>query len=257
MIYKINRTIVFAILIAGIATSFHFITLSKKEIKRVPGSGFAVLELFTSEGCSSCPPTDALLAKLSAEYAGKVFVLGFHVDYWNRLGWKDQFSSEAYSNRQGQYGKQFRLNSIYTPQVVVNGKTEMVGSNESKLRSSIVNELKNTSASTGIIIKAKGTTNNAINVSYQLNKTSNAILNIALVQQHAQSNVKRGENEGKILTHVNVVRDFKTISIAKTATGNTSFTLPQGLSAKDCKVISFLQHADNLEVTAATETIIE
>src|SRR5947209_3544323 len=90
------------------------------------GPGFAVVELFTSEGCSSCPAADETLAKVAREYPENVYVLGFHVDYWDRLGWKDVYSSADYTNRQREYAQQFNLNSIYTPEVVVNGRVEFV-----------------------------------------------------------------------------------------------------------------------------------
>src|SRR5438132_289864 len=99
-------------------------------------TGIAVVELFTSEGCSSCPPADAIAAKITSEFKN-VYVLGFHVDYWNSLGWKDEFSNAAWTNRQQQYASHFELSSIYTPQMVVNGKTELVGSNEQLLRKTI------------------------------------------------------------------------------------------------------------------------
>src|SRR6266487_818356 len=136
--------------------------------------GFAVVELFTSEGCSSCPPADAVIAKLSEEYKCNVYVLGFHVDYWNHLGWKDIFSNAAYTQRQYRYGQIFHLNSVYTPQVVVNGKTEFVGSNENKLRNTITQELKN-SPTTNIELTAKSN-NNKINISYRVDKPSNTVL---------------------------------------------------------------------------------
>src|SRR5580765_6254972 len=79
------------------------------------GNGFAVVELFTSEGCSSCPPADEAVAKILKEYKGNVYVLGYHVDYWNNYGWKDVFSSADYSSRQKNYAKTFQLHSIYTP----------------------------------------------------------------------------------------------------------------------------------------------
>src|ERR1700733_12538487 len=81
--------------------------------------GFAVVELFTSEGCSSCPPADEVLAKIATEYKDYVYVLGFHVDYWDRLGWKDVYSSADYTRRQQEYARAFKLSSIYTPEAVV------------------------------------------------------------------------------------------------------------------------------------------
>src|SRR5258708_1319851 len=96
--------------------------------------GFAVVELFTSEGCSSCPPADAIAAKLAKDYAGQVYVLGFHVDYWDHLGWKYAYSNPEWSNRQKAYATILKLESIYTPQVVVNGKKELVRSDGNNQR---------------------------------------------------------------------------------------------------------------------------
>ncbi len=245
----------FTFIIIFVAVLYSFIACAYRNKNDDSNKGFAVIELFTSEGCSSCPPADAVAAKLSEEYKDNVYILGFHVDYWDRLGWKDMFSNAAYSKRQYRYGQIFHLNSVYTPQVVVNGKTEFVGSNESRLRNTIIQELKNPPV-TNIEIAAKSN-NKTINVSYKVDKAPNTVLNIALVQLHAQSSVKRGENEGTVLHHVNVVRDFKTINTDKNAEGNIDIVLPEGLSAKDCKVIGYLQKNDNWQVIAAMETTIQ
>jgi len=118
-------------------------------------TGFAVVELFTSEGCSSCPPADEILAKIAREYPDNVYVLGFHVDYWDRLGWRDIYSSADYTHRQQKYAQLFNLNSIYTPQAIVNGKHEFVGSNESSLRSAIEEGLAATPPGGQISLSAK------------------------------------------------------------------------------------------------------
>jgi hypothetical protein len=98
-------------------------------LKKKDSKGFAVLELFTSEGCSSCPPADELLNQLQQQDAQEqLYILAFHVDYWDHQGWKDRFSSYAYSQRQQQYAEWFKLRSIYTPQLVVSGQHELVGS---------------------------------------------------------------------------------------------------------------------------------
>ena len=98
-----------------------------------------VVELFTSEGCSSCPPADKLLEKLRSD---DVLVLSFHVDYWNQLGWRDPFSSPEYTIRQRQYAGLFKLDQVYTPQMIVGGETEFVGSN-SKLATAAISKAKN------------------------------------------------------------------------------------------------------------------
>jgi len=104
-------------------------------------AGFVLVELFTSEGCSSCPPADEAVGKINTRDQ-PVYILSFHVDYWDYLGWKDPYSNAVYSDRQREYGNLFRLTSIYTPQIIVNGTTEFSGGDESRLQESIGTSLK-------------------------------------------------------------------------------------------------------------------
>ena len=107
-------------------------------------NGFAVLELFTSEGCSSCPPADQLIGEIEKQYKDQpVYILAYHVDYWNNLSWKDKFSSVENSKRQQQYSQALR-SQVYTPQLVVNGKKEFVGSDRDAVESAIQTALFNT-----------------------------------------------------------------------------------------------------------------
>src|SRR5438270_3284394 len=109
--------------------------------KRVP----VIVELFTSEGCSSCPPADALLRKLEETQPvpnADIIVLGEHVDYWNYIGWTDRFSSKDFSQRQEQYARVFNLDSAYTPQMVVDGRTELNGADESSAKRAIADAAK-------------------------------------------------------------------------------------------------------------------
>jgi hypothetical protein len=216
-------------------------------------TGFAVVELFTSEGCSSCPAADDAVAAAAKDYPQNVFVLGFHVDYWNRLGWKDEFSSGAYTDRQGEYAAAFSLNSIYTPQVVVNGKTEFVGSDRNKLDRAIKNELNNDAPFT-VQLSASALNNAAVSVEYTTNAGDKNNLNIALVQLQAVTNVRKGENSGRTLNHINIVRDFKTVDLAKGKTGNISFAIPKGLTPNQVKIIAFTQNKTNYLVTGAASS---
>src|ERR1700735_4704349 len=117
-----NKAIAALAILSIIAVSLAFENLAnKREVKpralEADTKGFAVLELFTSEGCSSCPPADELMAEIQKEAKGKaVYILAYHVDYWNNQGWKDSFSSAAYSKRQVQYGDWLNQPQIYTPQ---------------------------------------------------------------------------------------------------------------------------------------------
>lgn len=120
-------------LAAAVAVAAALSAAASDPAKGAPGHGAVVVELFTSQGCSSCPPADRLLSRLQGDSraaGGAVIPLAFHVDYWNRLGWSDPFSSAAWSQRQMSYAKAFHSNRIYTPQLVVGGRSECVGSEE-------------------------------------------------------------------------------------------------------------------------------
>ena len=214
---------------------------------------FAVVELFTSEGCSSCPAADEALAAISQEYKGNVSVLEFHVDYWNRLGWKDEFSSAAYSERQRKYASALGLDGVYTPQVVINGREEFVGSDVDRLHKSVKQQLA-VAGNQSIGITVAAISQHTLEVAYEKAVGSNTMLNIALVQLHATTNVKRGENGGRQLSHINIVRDFKTVMNEK---GKVMLSIPAGLTANECKLISYLQDGQTLKILGATETIMK
>ncbi|HET9056922.1 MAG TPA: DUF1223 domain-containing protein [Chitinophagaceae bacterium] len=216
--------------------------------KPVTKNGFAVIELFTSEGCSSCPPADRVAADLQKEYPDNVFVLGFHVDYWDYIGWKDEFSSADFTKRQRLYAVQFGLQSIYTPQAVVNGREEFVGSDKSQLYKTVANELSSTSANSNITLNTGNVEKGNVWVNYTFNGKEKCLLNFALVQLNANSDVKRGENQGRQLKHINIVRDFKTV---EPTSGKINLTVPANLSAKDVKVIAFAQERNTLKILSA------
>jgi len=220
------------------------------------GKGFAVLELFTSEGCSSCPPADELLAQIQQEVKGKpVYILAYHVDYWNRLGWKDAFSSADYSKRQMQYGNWLGA-QIYTPQLIINGKAEFVGSDRSAISSAIESELAGHPAATlelhavqdGETLKVHYQTTNAIKGSHLL---------IAIVQKNAQSNVERGENAGHTLSHVQIVRQLKATLLNASGDGNVDVGLPKGFNTRNWEVIAMLQDQDNGKITGVAKARLD
>ena len=216
-------------------------------------NGFAIVELFTSEGCSSCPPADAAVANLLKENNRNVYVLGYHVDYWDNLGWKDIFSNTAYTQMQKEYAKIFKLSSVYTPQIVVNGTEQFVGSDKSKLNAAVDKDLHQ-SSTVKLTINAKAQDDNEITVHYSTNAV-NANVKIALIQIKAEDKIQRGENSGATLHHVNIVRDLQMISAS--ANGNVVLNFPDGISAKDCRVIAFTQNVNDSKITAATEVDIQ
>ena len=224
----------------------------KKAMKKVEGKGFAVIELFTSEGCSSCPPADELVAKLQQEAQGKpVYILAYHVDYWNSLGWKDVFSSADYSKRQKQYGSWLTA-QIYTPQVIVNGKAEFVGSDEPAIRNAISAQL--TTKPTATLALQTHQDGETLHIQYQsagAAKGSKLLINI--VQKTAQSNVERGENAGRSLTHVQIVRKLQTESLSTTGNGTATVVLPKGFNNKNWEILGLIQDQNNGEISAAAK----
>src|SRR5581483_3443011 len=147
------------------------------------------------------------VAKVQKESAGKpIYILAYHVDYWNRLGWKDPFSDAAYSARQNQYARWLKSSEIYTPQAIVNGFKEFVGSEESKLRNTIKTNLQKP-AGAEIALSDVKVAGNKASVQYSVKGPSiNSALLVALIEKNATTKVERGENGGRTLAHVQIVR---------------------------------------------------
>jgi hypothetical protein len=213
-------------------------------------TGFALIELFTSEGCSSCPPADGLVAKINAEMSNKpVYILAYHVDYWDRLGWKDPYSSAGYTKRQNEYAERMNLQSIYTPQIVVNGQTELVGSDESKLRQAIKGGFQKTAVP--LLLHIDKLKTGQATIGYSLPAAGNTALYIACVQKKAQMKVERGENGGRTLSHINVVRSLDRLPAG---TGRTeTVKLPPAFNSGDWELIGFVQNTATGEITAAAQ----
>ena len=218
--------------------------------------GFAVIELFTSEGCSSCPPADEIALEFAKQYKTRVYILGFHVDYWDRLGWKDGFSDPGYTKRQEQYAGLFNLSSIYTPQVIINGKNQFVGSERNKIEGAIQKEL-GTTPNSDLEITAKAKDLKSVLVSYNAKSLDGLLINIALVQSHAETFVKRGENTGRHLRHINVVRNFKTFPAGKSNTGEAILLLPPGLTKDSCSIIVYTQDSRNMHILSTAGADIQ
>jgi hypothetical protein len=211
----------------------------------------AVIELFTSEACSSCPPADKLAAGLADGLANSdsIFILTYHVDYWNRLGWKDSFSRHEYTERQSAYVSQLALETAYTPQIVVNGQYELVGGDEDMLAAAIDKSLQAKSTASFTRLTAQSD-NNGITVNYQLNaKPDNCKLNFALISIKATTEVKAGENRGHKLHHANVVRQLIQTPVAES--GKVVFkNIPAG-GVENLAVIAFVQRSDLKIIGAA------
>lgn len=186
-----------------------------------------LVELFTSEGCSSCPPADALLRQINGtQSASGQSIVGIseHVTYWNHLGWSDPFSLEIYSQRQSAYGNRFGLDSVYTPQMVVNGSEQFVGSDSASLAKALRRE-EEKQPSIALNILSASIAHGALNLNYSATGDfpSQGIDLVAVLADDADhSSVSRGENSGRNLTHVAVARSLSRIAKLTAHTESTA-----------------------------------
>ena len=201
-----------------------------------------VIELFTSEGCSSCPPADALLQKLDQSQpisGAELIVLSEHVDYWNHSGWTDPYSLHEYTERQSAYADHFGLNTVYTPQMVVDGSFEFVGSDERRAiqaareaamlkKAPVCVAFDTTDEKTAAIHVEAG----ALMSPTKAEQSANVLLGIA--DDSDESQVSRGENAGRTLRHVAVLRDLTQIGTVN-ASDPFSRDIKLNLNSKNAK----------------------
>ncbi|RUT69486.1 DUF1223 domain-containing protein [Flavobacterium cupreum] len=228
----------------------------KKAIAPKEQNGFVVLELFTSQGCSSCPPADAILEKYAIQNNPNIIPLAFHIDYWDYIGWKDPYSKAEFSERQRNYAALFKSQNIYTPQLIINGKTQLTGSNESKINT-VVNKELAIEKKNQITIKNATVSKDQLNIEYSITELSTQTnINIALVKKKEITNIKRGENSGLTQTNYNIVYDFKSNTPKSQFKNSASFHFKSGWLADDFMVIVYLQNKNTGEITGAAKTEI-
>ncbi|MCC3158429.1 DUF1223 domain-containing protein [Hymenobacter sp. 15J16-1T3B] len=217
---------------------------------RVP----VVVELFTSEGCSSCPAADEALRELGAAQAVagvEIIALGQHVDYWNRLGWRDPFSSPQFTARQRWYAEHFAEGN-YTPQAVVNGRYQLVGSQRRSLLSAITQAAQAPRA-TVTLARAAGSALR-VQVSHLPSGTTSTRVALALTEAGLSSHVGRGENAGRLLQHAPLVRTWRTLGMVG-ADGTFATTAPLDLEenwqVNNLRVVVLVQEIDSRRVVGA------
>jgi hypothetical protein len=181
-----------------------------------------LVELFTSEGCSSCPPADALLRQVNGTQtaAGQLIVgISEHVTYWNSLGWSDPFSSSLYTDRQNAYGERFHLDGVYTPQMVINGTEQIVGSDRAAFARSIQKE-EEQRPRISLRILSISVVGNTLSVSFSTSgevPAQGADLIAVLADDSDRSTVLHGENSGQTLAHVSVARSISRVARVQAA----------------------------------------
>jgi hypothetical protein len=255
---------------AGVAAFLIFSTLGGSAgmaAPRDPGSPPrpVIVELFTSEGCSSCPPADALLKELSEQQkmnGVQVVALEEHVDYWNHLGWKDPYSAAEFSQRQSEYAQVFGTDGVYTPQMVVDGQSELVGSRSLAAREAIQKAANRPKAE---IVLVGGANSSAGKPAFEVQiKTLEGIsvrgeteLWVAVTEKGLQTDVKAGENSGETLKHAAVVRSLRKIDTLRNPVGydrQIQVAIDPGWKKENLAVVAFLAEKSTRKIIGAAAT---
>ncbi len=209
-----------------------------------------VIELFTSQGCSSCPPADELVAEVQKRYGDDVITLSYHVDYWDYIGWKDPFGAKAFTQKQYNYATAFGSRSVYTPQAVINGNSHFTGSDSRKMTTAL-RENKLTNA-THIQIGEVKNTASKLWVPYHLKEYSqDDHLTFALTVKERTTKVERGENRNRTLTNHNIVLDQVLLDTQEE--GSVQLDIPEWVQATDQLTVIAYVSQDHVGITSATK----
>jgi hypothetical protein len=221
-----------------------------------------LIELFTSEGCSDCPPADLLLQKLDRlqpVMGVDLIVLSEHVDYWNDIGWKDPYSSHKYSERQTAYGDKFGLSSIYTPQMVVDGEFQFVGSDERQAIRAVESAAK-TEKTPLMLSSIHFDAANKLTLHVESGPLSastsakSANIFLAIADESDESHVSRGENSGRTLKHIAVLRDLIPVGqVNKNSSFSRDITLNRDAGdRRGLRVVGIIQESSGGRILGVT-----
>jgi hypothetical protein len=220
-----------------------------------PASPAVLVELFTSEGCSSCPPADRLLAALDRQQpvpGTTIVVLSEHVDYWDHEGWRDPFSSHQWTERQNEYGRQFGLDNVYTPQMVIDGGTQTSGGDGRAVLSAVERSAKQPHIE--IAISSLQRSGDGVHLEFTAGAAKGVTIYAVLADDTDRSSVARGENAGRTLDHVAVARslirvaDLQPTPLDKT----TILALPRDDANQHLRVVLFARENKNGHIVGVT-----
>jgi hypothetical protein len=211
-----------------------------------------VVELFTSEGCSSCPPADAVLLQLSQQKPddrAQLILMGEHVDYWNYIGWTDRFSSKQFSERQSEYAKASHA-EVYTPQMVIDGQEQFVGNDAAEVHSRIAAATKKPKPAQ-VSLAWEG--NGRLRVSVHSSQAVKAEVLLAITEDGLSTQVAKGENGGKTLHHAAVVRQLSQIGEVTNGTFEKTVDVARkgDWNAGEVKVAVLVQDAASKKILGA------
>jgi hypothetical protein len=259
--------------VAGVAALLVISTFGRSDgaaATRERGSGprVVVVELFTSEGCSSCPPADALLKKLSEQQSlpgVQIIALEEHVDYWNHLGWKDPYSSTEFSQRQNEYAQVFGTDGVYTPQIVVDGQNEFVGSRGLAARDAIEKAANQPKAEMVLVASANSSPDKpAFDVQVKslggVSVRGEMELWVALTEKGLHTDVKAGENSGETLKHAAVVRSLRKIDTLRDLADyhrQIQVAIDPGWKKENLAVVVFLAEKSSRKIIGAALTAFD
>ncbi|MHC5113955.1 MAG: DUF1223 domain-containing protein [Planctomycetota bacterium] len=252
------------IMILALAASLHLHALAATASPAPPASrpapssaaGVAVVELFTSEGCSSCPPAEKVANKITRRAradGAPVYVIAFHVDYWDRLGWPDRFASATFTERQNRYARAMSSNRVYTPQMIVNGTKGFVGS-DGKRASQEIAKARTKAAPAKVTVTRPRRRGDEVSVRVGVDTKRDGehlVVNVAVVEDGLATDVTRGENAGRRLEHDAVARAFVTIPLAELPDGDVTVPIPHNLVTARAAVIAYVQDTRTMAITGA------
>jgi hypothetical protein len=246
-----------------------FVTLGPPQEITVLAAGTSepapvVVELFTSEGCSSCPPADALLARYEQEQPftnTQVIALEEHVDYWNEQGWVDPFSSREYTERQADYATVLKKGNPYTPQMVIDGRTELVGNRERLAREAIAQAAGAPKSEVTVAVEG-GASGRDQHLQVTVNKLAGGSERdapevwLAVTESGLHSDVKRGENAGRELSHASVVRVLRKVGTADRKkeiafSRSVTFGIDSGWKRQNLRAVIFVQERGSRRILGA------
>jgi hypothetical protein len=224
---------------------------AEERMERTP----VVVELFSSEGCSSCPPADSLLRSLDAQPIPGVEVLALemHVDYWNGLGWADPFSQSAFTRRQARYAEVFENRGSYTPQMVVDGRAEFLGSNRERALDEISRAATESRRDRAQVQLSRS--NNKLSVSASVPHVDGAEVLLAFTESGLSSQVTRGENAGQQLSHGPVVRQLRKLGTLQHGNLSTEVALTSN-DQQHTRAVVFVQDPKSMKILGAAQLVL-
>jgi hypothetical protein len=240
------------LLVTAVTVPLFLATQNKPQASAASARNAVVVELFTSEGCSDCPPADDLLARLRQQPPAdgvEVITLGLHVDYWNHQGWTDRFSSAAYSERQRRYAETFRLADPYTPQMIVDGKWQFVGNNPPAAAQAIREAARRPEAA---VIQIAGG-DNQFDITVKAPQQTFGEVMLAITEDNLTSKVTAGENNKRELRHAAVVRELRSLGTLRSGSfaASVPLKLKKDWKREDLRVVVFVQEPHNGPIDGA------